>query len=86
MFPNLTNASYELLPLLPFATDAWQDLKDNYGKGGYEKLTGMRAAHPHLKVLLAIGGWNEGSEKYSNLAANPERRQAFVKNALDFVK
>uniref|UniRef100_A0A182Q0N9 GH18 domain-containing protein n=1 Tax=Anopheles farauti TaxID=69004 RepID=A0A182Q0N9_9DIPT len=66
--------------------DAWQDLKDNYGKGGYEKLTGMRTAHPHLKVLLAIGGWNEGSEKYSNLAANPERRQAFVKNALDFIK
>uniref|UniRef100_A0A182NGV2 GH18 domain-containing protein n=1 Tax=Anopheles dirus TaxID=7168 RepID=A0A182NGV2_9DIPT len=66
--------------------DAWQDLKDNYGKGGYEKLTGMRAAHPHLKVLLAIGGWNEGSEKYSNLAANPERRQAFVKNALEFIK
>uniref|UniRef100_A0A1Y9HEQ4 GH18 domain-containing protein n=1 Tax=Anopheles funestus TaxID=62324 RepID=A0A1Y9HEQ4_ANOFN len=66
--------------------DAWQDLKDNYGKGGYEKLTAMRATHPHLKVLLAIGGWNEGSEKYSNLAANPERRQAFVKNALDFIK
>ncbi|XP_049540558.1 probable chitinase 2 [Anopheles darlingi] len=66
--------------------DAWQDLKDNYGKGGYEKLVGMRTANPHLKVLLAIGGWNEGSEKYSNLAANPERRQAFVKNALDFVK
>ncbi|XP_055628693.1 probable chitinase 2 [Toxorhynchites rutilus septentrionalis] len=66
--------------------DAWQDLKDNYGKGGYEKLVGMRTSNPHLKVLIAIGGWNEGSEKYSNLAANPERRQAFVKNALEFVK
>ncbi|XP_058065750.1 probable chitinase 2 [Anopheles bellator] len=66
--------------------DAWQDLKDNFGKGGYEKLVGLRTANPHLKVLLAIGGWNEGSEKYSNLAANPERRQAFVKNALNFVK
>uniref|UniRef100_A0AAG5D1H3 GH18 domain-containing protein n=1 Tax=Anopheles atroparvus TaxID=41427 RepID=A0AAG5D1H3_ANOAO len=66
--------------------DAWQDLKDNYGKGGYERLVSMRASNPHLKVLLAIGGWNEGSEKYSNLAADPERRQAFVKNALEFIK
>ncbi|XP_062550169.1 probable chitinase 2 [Armigeres subalbatus] len=66
--------------------DPWQDLKDNYGKGGYEKLVGMRSANPHLKVLIAIGGWNEGSERYSNMAANPERRQAFVKNALEFVK
>ncbi|KAL9700657.1 hypothetical protein quinque_004098 [Culex quinquefasciatus] len=66
--------------------DPWQDLKDNWGKGGYEKLVGMRNANPHLKVLIAIGGWNEGSERYSDLAANPERRQAFVKNALEFVK
>ncbi|XP_055608663.1 probable chitinase 2 isoform X2 [Uranotaenia lowii] len=66
--------------------DPWQDLKDNYGKGGYEKLVAMKTANPHLKVLLAIGGWNEGSERYSNLAANPERRQAFVKNALEFIK
>ncbi|XP_058837611.1 probable chitinase 2 [Topomyia yanbarensis] len=66
--------------------DPWQDLKENYGKGGYEKLVGMRATNHHLKVLIAIGGWNEGSERYSELAANPERRQAFVKNALEFVK
>ncbi|XP_055536395.1 probable chitinase 2 [Wyeomyia smithii] len=66
--------------------DPWQDLRDNYGKGGYEKLVGMRATNHHLKVLIAIGGWNEGSEKYSDLAAKPERRQAFVKNALEFVK
>lgn len=69
-----------------FFSDPWQDLKDNWGKGGYEKLVGMRNANPHLKVLIAIGGWNEGSERYSDLAANPERRQAFVKNALEFVK
>ncbi|XP_058461142.1 probable chitinase 2 [Malaya genurostris] len=66
--------------------DPWQDLKENYGKGGYEKLVGMRATNHHLKVLIAIGGWNEGSERYSDMAANPERRQAFVKNALEFVK
>uniref|UniRef100_A0A1B0CUL1 GH18 domain-containing protein n=1 Tax=Lutzomyia longipalpis TaxID=7200 RepID=A0A1B0CUL1_LUTLO len=64
------------------ALDPWQDLKDNYGKGGFEKLTAMRKTHPHLKVTLAIGGWNEGSLKYSQMAANPARRAKFVKNAV----
>lgn len=30
--------------------DPWQDLKDNYGKGGYERLTQLRQTFPHLKV------------------------------------
>ncbi|GAB0094588.1 Probable chitinase 2 [Sergentomyia squamirostris] len=68
------------------ALDPWQDLKDNYGKGGFEKLTSMKKTNPHLKVTLAIGGWNEGSLKYSQMVANPERRAKFVKNAFEFVK
>lgn len=43
-------------------SDPWQDLKDNYGKGGYEHLTSLKKNHPHLKVTLAIGGWNEVCE------------------------
>ncbi|XP_059613267.1 probable chitinase 2 [Phlebotomus argentipes] len=68
------------------ALDPWQDLKDNYGKGGFERLTGMKKINPHLKVTLAIGGWNEGSVKYSQMSANPARRAKFVKNAVEFVK
>lgn len=66
--------------------DPWQDLEDNYGKGGYVKLNKFKQSHPHLKVTLAIGGWNEGSLKYSKLAADPERRKQFVKNALEFIQ
>ncbi|XP_055315783.1 probable chitinase 2 isoform X3 [Sitodiplosis mosellana] len=65
--------------------DPWQDLKDNYGKGGYERLTQLRQTFPHLKVSLAVGGWNEGSDNYSRLVANAERRKRFVKSATDFV-
>lgn len=66
--------------------DRWQDLKDNFGLGGYEKLVGMRSAYPHLKVLISMGGWNEGSVEYSNLAANPQRRRVFAENALGFIR
>lgn len=65
--------------------DPWQDLKDDWGKGGYERITKMRETYPHLKVSLAIGGWNEGSKNYSILASDPARRQRFVKSATDFI-
>ena len=39
-----------------------------------------------MKVLIAIGGWNEGSQNYSALAAHPERRKTFVKQASEFVR
>jgi chitinase len=66
-------------------SDPWQDLEDNYGKGGYRKLTMYKETHPHLKVLIALGGWNDGSEKYSKLVADPERRRRLIKNALEFI-
>lgn len=35
---------------------------------------------------MAIGGWNEGSAKYSNLTANPVRRKQFIKQTLEFIQ
>ncbi|XP_034108119.1 probable chitinase 2 [Drosophila albomicans] len=66
--------------------DPWQDLKEEYGKGGYERLTALKNTHPHLKVSLAIGGWNEGSKNYSTLVANPLQRGQFVKQVTSFVR
>ncbi|XP_018570991.1 probable chitinase 2 [Anoplophora glabripennis] len=66
--------------------DPWQDLTEDHGKSGYQRITMLRNRYPHLKVTLAIGGWNEGSSNYSQLAANPVRRSEFVSNALEFVK
>lgn len=66
--------------------DPWQDLADGGGKAGYQRLTDYKKTHRHLKVLLAIGGWNEGSKNYSELAAHPDRRQRFVRQSLEFIK
>ncbi|CAO1440624.1 unnamed protein product, partial [Diamesa serratosioi] len=68
------------------ANDPWQDLEDKGGKGGYKKLVSYKISHPHLKVLLAIGGWDEGSVKFSNLAADPVKRARFVTNSVEFLK
>ena len=68
------------------ANDPWQDLQENKGNGGYKKLVSYKISHPHLKVLLALGGWEEGSIKFSNLAADPVRRAKFVVNSAEFLK
>lgn len=36
--------------------------------------------------MLAIGGWNEGSTRFSPLVANAERRKQLVKNAVKFLR
>ena len=38
------------------------------------------------QVTLAIGGWNEGSEAYSEMAATPGSRRAFARSALAFIQ
>lgn len=37
-------------------------------------------------MTIAIGGWNEGSKKYSELCADPKRRAHFVESVVAFCK
>lgn len=54
--------------------------------GFYQAFNDLKKKHRHLKTLLSVGSWNEGSVKYSQLAADPERRKRFALNAAAFVK
>ena len=36
--------------------------------------------------MIAIGGWNEGSTKYSGMAKDKKKRQKFVNSTLDFLQ
>lgn len=49
------------------ALDPYNDLYENWGKGAYLRLTALKKKNPDLKTLIAIGGWNEGSLKYSKV-------------------
>jgi chitinase len=44
-------------------------------------LTTLRRAHPHLKVLVAVGGWT-WSKGFSDMALTAERRARFVESAV----
>ncbi|XP_041978795.1 mucin-5AC [Aricia agestis] len=66
--------------LKPF--DKYQDIE----KGGYAKFTGLKTYNKKLKTLLAIGGWNEGSARFSPMVATKSSRKEFVKNTIRFLR
>lgn len=54
--------------------------------GGYAKFTGLKTYNKQLKTMIAIGGWNEASSRFSPLVASSDRRQQFIKNILKFLR
>ena len=66
--------------------DTWLDLEDGGGLNGYQKAVALRTEYPHLKIMIAIGGWNEGSEKYSQMAEDAQRRSTFVTSVVVFLR
>lgn len=68
--------------------DPWLDLGDggSTGRRTFLLTTELKRRNPELKVSLAIGGWNEGSEKYSKMAADPAKRAIFVKSVLKMLR
>jgi chitinase len=54
--------------------------------GNFNQLLELKAAHPSLRVEISIGGWT-GSTYFSDVAATPAARQAFVASCIDlFIK
>jgi chitinase len=51
-------------------------------RGHFNQLRKLKAAHPHLKVLVSIGGWT-GSTWFSDAALTPGSRRAFVRSCID---
>ena len=50
--------------------------------GGYGQFAALKTYNRDLKTLLAIGGWNEGSRRFSPLVADPARRKTFIRSAV----
>ena len=46
----------------------------------------MKTYNRDLKTLIAIGGWNEGSKRFSPLVADPKRRRTFIRSAIRFLR
>lgn len=49
--------------------------------GNFASLLELKRRHPHLRMLLAIGGWS-GSQRFSDVALTDSSRRAFVASAV----
>lgn len=47
----------------------------------FSQLRSLRAHHPHLRLLLSIGGWGEAPQ-YSDAALTPNSRAAFTRSCI----
>ena len=54
--------------------------------GGYGQFAALKTYNRDLKTLIAIGGWNEGSRRFSPLVADASRRKTFIRSALRFLR
>lgn len=70
---------------------AFANLKDGRVVEGFAKdaenlavLAGLRRAHPHLRILISVGGWT-WSGGFSDMALTAEGRRRFVESAIAFV-
>ena len=57
------------------------------GKAGlYQRVVGLKAKNPKLKVILAIGGWSFGTSKFKEVAETRFSRQTFIFSAIPFLR
>ena len=51
-------------------------------RGQFNQLKKLKAMHPHLKIVISIGGWT-GSTWFSDAALTPQSRENFVNDCID---
>ncbi|XP_054162596.1 chitinase-3-like protein 1 [Oppia nitens] len=79
-----TNKIEAFEPGLDLGSEDWESGLP-WGRGMYRKFNALREQNPSLKTIISIGGWNEGSDKYSRMVFNPQSRAVFVQSVVDFL-
>ncbi|MFZ1290088.1 MAG: glycosyl hydrolase family 18 protein [Melioribacteraceae bacterium] len=82
--PHITNQfhAYEKIYPSDKSVDGIADDSSQILKGQFNQLKKIKSLHPHLKILISIGGWG-GSTYFSDLALTHESREHFVNSCID---
>ncbi|CAH2084075.1 unnamed protein product [Euphydryas editha] len=63
----------------------WLDIESNGGQAGYKNFTQIKKKYPHIKTILSIGGWDEGSIKFSKMAADKWKMSEFINSVIQYL-
>lgn len=64
----------------------WNDESTPWSKGMFEKVIEVKKKNPLLKIYLAIGGWNLGSEPFTEVVAHADSRRRFIDSAIHLAR
>ncbi|GAB6024068.1 Chitinase 2 [Chamberlinius hualienensis] len=56
------------------------------GQNNYGAFIGLKTKNPSLKLLLAIGGWNEGTYKFSVMSSSASSRSTFIASVSAYLR
>uniref|UniRef100_A0A2P2I1P3 Mucin-5AC-like n=1 Tax=Hirondellea gigas TaxID=1518452 RepID=A0A2P2I1P3_9CRUS len=75
-FAGLTD-EYAMTPF-----DAYQDIE----KKGYSQFNLLKQYNDKLRTLIAVGGWEEGSGRFSELVSFPKAREVFINSTIKHIR
>ncbi|XP_025081745.1 acidic mammalian chitinase-like [Pomacea canaliculata] len=87
--PSLcTHAIYAFAKLIGnhLAPFEWNDDNTDWSVGLYERFNQLKNLNPALKTLLAVGGWNMGSEPFTQIVQSPSNRREFITQSIEFLR
>jgi chitinase len=65
----------------------WNDESTEWSTGMFARMMSVRqSAAKKPKVLLAVGGWNHGSGKFSDLVQDADKRARFISTTIIFLQ
>ena len=50
----------------------------------YKRFNNLKNTNPTLKTLFSVGGWNFGSQKFSDMVSKRGNREVFINSVMRY--